>query len=95
MANEILFREHRWSLDDSMKTVKTIKTVDDIRLYLNDALRWFWKEVWSITFHHTGVDKRIHRDTYNVLITYAWETEQTVAWMTNGIPPEADTIEKK
>ena len=95
MADEILFREHCWSLDDSMKTVRTIKTVDDIRSFLNNVLRWFWKEVWSITFNHTGIDERIHRDTYNVLITYAWETQQTVAGMTNGIPPEKDTMENK
>lgn len=94
MDNSIFFREHRWSLDDSMKTVKTIKTVDDIRASLNIALWSFWKEVGSIEFSHVGFDKRIDRDTYNVLITYAWEKEKMVIWMTNGIPEENDSIEK-
>jgi hypothetical protein len=94
MADEILFRDHRWSLDESMKTVRIIKTVDDIRAHLNDALSWFWKKVWSIRFNHAGLDERIHRDTYNVLIKYAWEEQETVAGMTNGIPPEETTMEK-
>lgn len=86
MASEILYRDHAWSLESSMKTLRTINTVEDIRIHLNDALRWFGEEVDSIEFKDVGFDKRIGWNTYNVVATYKWKEEPFVAWQTNGIP---------
>jgi len=86
MASELLYRDHTWSLENSMATVRTINTVEDIRTHLNEALRWFWEEVDSIDFKHAGFDSRIDWDTYNVVATYKWKESSFVAWQTNGIP---------
>ena len=86
MVSEILYRDHTWSLENSMKTVRVINTVEDIRMHLNEALIWFWEEIDSIDFKHVCFDSRIGWDTYNVVATYKWKETPFVAWQTNGIP---------
>lgn len=93
-THEILYRDHRGWLDESLETTRTIKTVEDIKSHLNETLSVFWKQVDSISFKHLGLDTRTGWDTYNVIMKYKWEKWEFVAWMTNGIP-ESRNLEQK
>ena len=89
-TDKILYRDHRGWLDESLKTTRTIKTVEDIKSHLNETLSDFWKQVDSISFKHVGLDTRTGWNTYNVIMKYKWEEWEFVAWMTNGIPESRD-----
>ncbi|MFA7717490.1 MAG: hypothetical protein WC875_02150 [Candidatus Absconditabacterales bacterium] len=93
-THEILYRDHRGGLDESLETTRTIKTVEDIKSHLNETLSVFGKQVDSISFKHLGLDTRTGWDTYNVIMKYKGEKGEFVAGMTNGIP-ESRNLEQK
>jgi hypothetical protein len=90
---ELLYKDHRGWLSESMETVKIITSVEDIKAHLNESLKQFWREIDSIKFHHVCFDERIGRDTYNVLVQVKWEKLPYVAGQTNGIPPSKELLE--
>lgn len=86
MGDSILYRDHRGWLDESLKTTKSVRTIEEIKDHISKTLDIFGKWIESVKFNHVGYDERTGWDTYNVIGKYKWEDWEFVAWMTNGIP---------
>lgn len=78
------YRDHRGSLDDSMKTVIEVSSIDDIKNHLNEIWKPFGKEVDEIKFDYSWFDERTGWNTYFVLQRLKGETRFTVAGMSDG-----------
>lgn len=86
------YRDHKGSLADSMRTVREVNSVEEIKQHLNTLLYPFGKEVEEIKFDYSGFDKRINWDTYYVLQRIKGETEFTVAGMSNKSIKQGEII---
>lgn len=70
-----LYRDHRGSLVESMKTVRHVHSLQDVRTHLESD--WL-SEVGEITIIPYGYDKRIEWDTWIVCV------DGNAVGMTNG-----------
>lgn len=66
----MLFREHKGSLDKSMKTVVELKDIDELVKYISDMLQPFGMSVTPDSLHTQpyGYDNRIDWETYIVTL---------------------------
>lgn len=62
------FREHRGSLDDSMKTVVPCFTYDGLLKYVRGMLYQWYVEVPSLQVEHYHYDERIGWDNWIVTL---------------------------
>lgn len=68
---KIMFRHHRGSLDDSMKTLKEFSTIKDLIDYLTDYVSENWlikPDTYNIVSRYYGYDNRVKWSTYIVYI---------------------------
>ena len=82
---KIKYRDHRGSLDESMKTVKEFYTIEELKKHLDKPYKKLGKRVVEIKFTHVGFDDRIGWDTYYVLIRFDGETDFMIAGMSDNI----------
>ena len=73
-----LYRDHRGSFDDSMRTVQEFESRDDLRKHLEKT----YMEVGTIFIKPYWIDNRIDWDTYIVTV------DNGVVGFTNGPVPE-------
>jgi len=78
------YRDHRELLADSMKTVREVSSVEEIKQHLNDYYNQFGWEVEEIRFSPVCYDCRIGWNTYNVLYRLKGGNDFYVAGMTDG-----------
>lgn len=74
----MLYRQHRGSFNESMETVITVNSLDELVSHLNSDMMFFITKQ-SIKFKNIGIDKRNGWKTYMVF------TDDMVAGYTNGI----------
>lgn len=80
-----LYRDHKGSLKESMKTVITVKSQQDIIDHLNKAFECMGRVIEEIKFDYCGMDGRIGWETYYVLMRLKGDEGFVVAGMSNGI----------
>lgn len=80
------YRDHRGGLAESMKTVREIETIEDIRTHLDFLFFEFSEEVEEIKVKHVGLDHRNGWDTYYVLFRLKGEDIFYVGGMSDGRP---------
>lgn len=79
----IKFREHRGSLEESMKTVQEFSSRKDLIEHISKRFDPY--EIYSdIKFEHVGFDSRVGWDTYYVLAKFKINDESFVAGMSDG-----------
>ncbi len=87
VVKEILFRDHKWWLDESMETKRVVKSKEDLMKDLNQS-RWsFWAEIVDLNFLHKWLDDRINWDTYMVLAKFEWKDNFSPVGYTSWIFP--------
>lgn len=79
------YRDHRGTLEESLKTVQQFNTKDELISHLNSIYRQFNRTIAEIKFEHFGFDDRTQWDTYEVMQRLEGETHFTVAGMSDGI----------
>lgn len=80
----MLYRDRRGTLVDSMKTVKEVNTLEELKRYFNEDLWHFYKEVEEIKIMPYEYDKRIDWDTHIVIVKLKGEDQFWVMGFTNG-----------
>lgn len=88
------YRDHKGSLNESMKTQTEFHTISDIINHLNSFYNDYGKKVVEIKFKHLGYDSRIDWNTYYVLQRYDGEKSFTVAGMSDGILKSNSFLDK-
>ncbi len=78
------YRDHTGSLEESMKTVQEVESIQDIVHHLNKSLEKFDWEVEEIKFVKSMYDTRINWDTYNVTYRITDHIEFWVAGQSDG-----------
>ena len=58
------YRDHKGSLEDSMATVQTVRTKQQLLKHLSSV---YGKEISEVKFKYACYDERIEWDTYYVL----------------------------
>lgn len=86
------YRDHRGGLDESMKTVQEVVSVQEIKNHLNRKFKSFGKEVEEVKFEYAGFDERVDWDTYYVIVRLSGEKETWVIGMTNGTLDEDGVV---
>lgn len=81
----MLYRDHRGSLEDSMKTVQEFHTPKELNNHLNTIFSEYGKTVIDVKFEYKGLDARIGWETYYVLIKLDGQDEFNIVGMSNGI----------
>ena len=78
------YRDHRGSLDESMKTVKEFYTIEELKQHLNKSCNKFGKSVKTIKFMYAGFDERINWHTFYVIQIFEDETDPKIVGMSDG-----------
>ncbi len=78
------YRDHKGGLEESMETVRVVKSEKQLIAHLNTLYDGFTIQVEEIKFEHAGYDKRTGWNTYYVLQRFSCDDHFTIAGMSNG-----------
>lgn len=81
----MLYRDHRGSLEDSMKTVQEFNSMGDLNKYLSTIFSDYNRIVIDIKFEYKGFDPRIGWETYYVFVKLNGVDEFMIVGMSNSI----------
>ena len=81
---EKLYRDHRGTLEESMKTVQIVESLSQIKNHLK-KIDVFNRTIKNIGFKFMCYDQRIAWNTYYVIAQYEGQTRGHVVGMTNCI----------
>lgn len=81
----MLYRDHRGSLEDSMKTVQEFHSKEAFNKHLNTIFSDYNRVVIDVRFEYKGFDPRIRWETYYVFIKLDGQSEFNIVGMSNGI----------
>lgn len=85
------YRDHKGSLEKSMKTAIEVNSSEEIISHLNKLYNDFGAFIAEIKFEHVGFDSRTGWDTYYVLHRFEGETSFHVSGMSDsyfGLEPK-------
>jgi hypothetical protein len=77
------FREHRGSLEDSMKTVVTVTSMGSLKKIVKGMFPDLGK-IEEITIEKYSYDKRINWDTHSVNVKFLALKHKVIVGFTNG-----------
>ena len=77
----MLYRDHKGSLEDSLKTVQKIHSKAELISHLNTINNN--RHVTDVKFYHAGYDQRINWNTFYVMQRMKGEENYTIAGMSN------------
>lgn len=79
------YRDHRGSLDESMKTVIEINSIQELKDHLNEYFSQFKESVEEIQFDYLGMDNRVGWVSYCVRFRLLGDNVFYVAGTSDGI----------
>mgnify|MGYP003399489751 CR=1 FL=1 len=79
------YRDHRCTLEESLKTVQEFNTKEELISHLNSIYSQFNRTIAEIKFEYFGFDSRMQWESHYVMQRLEGETHFTVAGMSDSI----------